>query len=663
MRRVHLEAAEDFVQRIAYENDPVGAVKELVWNALDADATEVDVRFERTALGAIEKVVIEDDGTGINPDSTTKVFERLGGSWKKFASKTPDRGRYLHGNAGQGRLRGFALGTRIRWTTVGEGIQGRARTIVEATAAARNDFIISDPSPTDQAPGTVFEAAGLQTPKLRDLEREKAIPRLTTEFAPYLIAYRDVEIIYDDVRLDPESAILKDTTHDFGFQFEDRPHAASIRIIEWSLKTNRELRLCDSNGMTVDILEPGIQAPGFVFTAYVSWDGMAHHQGQHLLGPEADTPVAPLILAAKDQLKEHFKIRIRERRHEVVEQWKRAEVYPYKDEPSSETEKVERETFDLVATTVHQQIPRPLKHQRAMLQLLKETVKLQPEHTNRILDDIFRLTSDDKAELDRLLNRTSLSSLIKASTAVTNRLDFLRALAHMVFDPETYKLVRERSQLHKILENETWIFGDQFSLLVSDQSLDAVLAQHLHLLRRAEESGEPVLRHDGRVGIVDLMLSRAKRDHDRRQHLVVELKAPKVTVGDKELGQIKSYALAVIRDDRFSNVKTEWDFWLVTKKMDDFAAAEAEQDDRPKGCVWDKRIGSASVRVWVKSWSEIIDDCEGRLQYFKDHFDDTTLDNGLDYLNLAHDSVRIPEVLRIVRQATPPSLDTASPEN
>jgi DNA mismatch repair ATPase MutL len=82
MRRVHLEAAEDHVERLARENDPVGAVKELVWKGLDAEATRVEVILETTAIGVVEKVTVIDNGTGIPPEGCDPAFERIGGSWK-----------------------------------------------------------------------------------------------------------------------------------------------------------------------------------------------------------------------------------------------------------------------------------------------------------------------------------------------------------------------------------------------------------------------------------------------------------------------------------------------------------------------------------------------------------------------------------------------------
>jgi len=637
MRRVHLEAAEDHVERLAREHDPVGAVKELIWNALDADARHVRVVIERSVSESVDKIVVTDDGTGITPEACSATFDKIGGSWKKGARVSQELGRPLHGQAGHGRLRAFALGAFIRWTTVADGIDGRQKTIISAHNSSRNDFQIGDSQLTAEEKGTVVEAWGRQSSVLNKLLVEKARTQLTTEFAPYLAMYPDVEIEFDGERIDPQAAIQKETSYDLEFSHGGQQESAVLRVIEWDMRVDRELHLCDAEGVTVDITEVRIQAPGFDFTVYVLWRGMHDHPGEFLLGEASDGPVASLLSITRQKLRDHFKLRAVERRHEIVDKWKDDGLYPYHEEPETEAEKVERETFDIIATTVQRHMPRPAKHQRATLALLRESVKHQPGHVNKILDEVFRLSSDDKSELDRLLNRTSLSSIIKASSSVADRLDFLAALSHMVFDTEARKLVKERTELHKILENETWIFGEHYQLLVSDRSLDRVLNRHLNLLGRDERTPEPVRREDGSVGIVDLMLSRARKEHDRRQHLVVELKAPKVKVTGKELEQIKSYALAVSEDSQFADVRVEWDFWLVTSEMNRMVRAETRQKDKPRGCAWDLSEGEASIRVWVKTWSDLIEESKGRLQYFREHFDhDPSVEQAMEYLRHVH---------------------------
>ncbi|MFI5937853.1 DUF2397 domain-containing protein [Actinoplanes sp. NPDC051494] len=286
--------------------------------------------------------------------------------------------------------------------------------------------------------------------------------------------------------------------------------------------------------------------------------------------------------------------------------------------------------------------------------------RLRKQAMHELLDELFRLTGDEKANLKTLLDRTSLAAVIKASTGVSDRLTFLAALEHMVFHPEVRKLVKERSQLHRILENEVWIFGERFNLLVSDRSLDTVLDRHLQHLNRQIRNPAPVRRLDNRTGIVDLMLSRARKDHDRHQHLVVELKAPDVIVGHKEINQIQDYALAVLYDEQFADVRVDWDFWLITTKMSDFARAKTHTPDRPPGCIELFQSKTGTARVWLRSWSQVIDDCKERLTYFTEKFaHDPTVDQAMEYLHDHHNG-RISDILIPAARPAPTIDDTAT---
>ena len=67
-----------------------------------------------------------------------------------------------------------------------------------------------------------------------------------------------------------------------------------------------------------------------------------------------------------------------------------------------------------------------------------------------------------------MLENTSLASVIKTSRVIADRLDFIAGLDSLVFDAETKKLTKERSELHRILANETWVFANEYTLTGDD---------------------------------------------------------------------------------------------------------------------------------------------------------------------------------------------------
>jgi hypothetical protein len=125
-----------------------------------------------------------------------------------------------------------------------------------------------------------------------------------------------------------------------------------------------------------------------------------------------------------------------------------------------------------------------------------------------------------------------------------------------------------------------------------------------------------VKRPDGSRGIVDLMFSRNIQlaGSEEREHLIVELKRPDVRIDAAALTQIKSYAFAVVGDERFRDVTTKWVFWAVSSDLDTFAHHEINQRDRPRGMLY--QGDDPSFTIWVKTWSQIINDCRSRLRFF-----------------------------------------------
>jgi hypothetical protein len=230
----------------------------------------------------------------------------------------------------------------------------------------------------------------------------------------------------------------------------------------------------------------------------------------------------------------------------------------------------------------------------------------------------------------------------------------------MVFDPETNMMVGERDHLHKILESELWVFGEQYNLMVSERGLTAALDRHRQLLDEPRTDKTPVKLLDGKSGRLDLLLSVAATEHDRNRHLVIELKAPRIPAGQKELAQIKAYAMAVARDPRFASSTTEWDFWLVTGEIDDDVRQEANQKNRERGVVFEPDLPDApgaKVRVWVRDWGQIIEDAKRRLNYFQKSLQhDPSLDDARDYLRRNHADV-IPEGLLIEQIEDGPAIN------
>lgn len=81
MRQIRLDAKPDHVLRLARRNDPRGAIAEMIWNALDAEACLVEVEIQTNDIEGVERVIVRDDGHGMPAASCSSYFGDLGGSW------------------------------------------------------------------------------------------------------------------------------------------------------------------------------------------------------------------------------------------------------------------------------------------------------------------------------------------------------------------------------------------------------------------------------------------------------------------------------------------------------------------------------------------------------------------------------------------------------
>jgi hypothetical protein len=206
----------------------------------------------------------------------------------------------------------------------------------------------------------------------------------------------------------------------------------------------------------------------------------------------------------------------------------------------------------------------------------------------------------------------------------------------LLFDKENKKKLLERDQLHKILENEAWLFHEEFALSGSEQRLEEVLNKHLDKLGKREDDPDPVVVGDGKTGRVDLLLHKANQPRTGEyDYLIVELKRPSQKINSAVLQQIESYAMAVARDERFSGVKINWTFVAISNELDDYAKRKANQRDKPRGQVYDD--AEFNIKVCAKEWAEVINDARARLRFVNMQLAyEADQDSAKAYLKKAH---------------------------
>lgn len=633
---IQVELTKDHLERLA-KTQPLTGIIELIWNALDADATEIAVEFGRNEIDGIEEIRVVDNGHGMSPSDVEQAFGALGGSWKSSAETSPD-GRPLHGRDGQGRYKAAGIGSRIVWTTVGADAEGqRWMTRIELEFSDLVKVVTSDPQSTDDPTGTRVAIPDLGMNPPQGLGGDDPVDRLTATFALPLQNY-NAHLKYDGVEIDPVAAQVARADIDL----EAEPDNALLTIIEWGRTIDRGLYICDSEGTPLLEQPPGVQAPSFNFTAYLQWTGFEDTDETDLVMSNLDGGERKrLIEAAKDAMRDYFKKRVEEQTREQINRWREENTYPFDGDAKDQTERTVREAFDVVALSASNVVnASDVRGRRLSLRLLREALEQDPGSLHRVLTEVLELPEDRLNELSTILEHTPLSALIATAKEISDRLEFVRALEEIVLnDPDLKKHMRERTQLHRILAGEVWIFGEEFALAVDDEGLTTVLKRHIEILDRQDLAEDvdldPVKDPEGGDRIVDLMLARSiGQSRNRREHLVVELKRPSVKIGDDQAAQIRKYAGAVAKDPRFNSVDVTWDFIVVGTEVVGTPDIERRSNDRPFGQI----MNADGIRVWAMTWGEIIDEALHRLKFVRQHLDyQPSAREAIQYLRATHD--------------------------
>jgi hypothetical protein len=625
MTVLELKAQHDALQKIATTRDPVRAIAEFVWNALDADAIHVSVELNRNALGGLDAITIRDNGNGITRERALADFENLGASWKRTRQRTKFN-RVLHGKEGQGRLRFFSVAQRARWWTVYGAPDGLKKLAIEidSTMLHKSEVREIELDEKDVAFGTTVELSPLKA-AFDWLTSEEARTDFAAIFAPYILQYPDVVITFDGHNVDPEATIA--LSKEFPTHSVICPNRLvkdlSIKVIEWKHSVGgRKIHLGGQSGVVLGSLPANVLAPGFEFSAYVYAPFFQEIADANLLDFDGlnDIDFIKVIEHVRDELGDYFRTRQAEKSNELIQELKNAGVYPYEGDPKSEVEKRERQVLDIAIHAVSsysrdfKRAENPLK--KITLGLLREAVRHNPEAIHNILHHVFHLPKNRQDEFSSLLQKTNLGNIISASTLIADRIVALEVLKSIVFNPAHRRTVRERGELDVLVQANTWIFGENFHITLAETGLSRIMQRVSEELAGGRTKRSKIRKPDGSIGRVDSFLGRIVPHQDQlhREFLLIELKRPSLKIGRKETDQLEDYVNAIRRQPDFLNTSTFWNFFIVTGEYDDDVQERITQQGRPAGVL----IAHETHVVWVKTWSQLIRECEARLRFISD---------------------------------------------
>jgi hypothetical protein len=255
-----------------------------------------------------------------------------------------------------------------------------------------------------------------------------------------------------------------------------------------------------------------------------------------------------------------------------------------------------------------------------------------------VLHEIVELDENEIKTFSQILKSTKLNNIIDTIKLIQDRTVVIDGLEEMVFNKDLK--ANEVKHLQNLIEAHYWIFGEKYNLVTAaEDKFETALRNFNYLL--CGENKKTSIDHIHRLREMDIFAVRQNPIDDTINNIVVELKHPNLTLGEKELSQIKRYMSVIIEQPEFNADNYTWDFILVGTKLNKYIKNEIKNN---------KMHGEKSLvykvdnyRIFVRTWSSIINELKLRHQFLNEKLkiERVKLTTGYNHADEALDKLRV----------------------
>ncbi|HHP5355917.1 TPA: ATP-binding protein [Aeromonas veronii] len=558
------EAVRNDLNKISKE----AAIAEYVWNGFDAGATDITLDYRVNEFGMIDFISIRDNGTGILIREIERTFGRYRDS-KKRGVHSP----IIRGERGLGRFSFFKFAKYAKWESCS--LDGNCTIEIDAEDL-RNYEVEHQASSSHTSTGCTVSFDGIN---IFDLSYEYfvgSVLRYLSEEYSFLLK------ISDKFTLNINSKPLPLIEHSsFNHTFIHESNKFDIEMVLWSKKIREPsyIYFIDERGnIKHKEFSSGNKKNEFYVSVYIRspwFNDFIPEKGAllpdvHNLECECYKELHKHARALVQDL--YRKLRV-DAIDEIIASFEAEGLFPRHDELSIPLQRYQKQMLIDTIKVLHQAEPRFFsgalnkQQKKILLKLLDRILLTNDESLFKVLDGVVDLSDFEVARLSKLLSRTKLSNIIMAVEQVQERQDVIEIIKTMHL--ESRDEVKEVGHIQKVVENNLWLFGEQYHLLTAEEpDFEQALRELLVVHGNEEYYQKGMVQHPDRQKEMDIFAIRRQKeiDHNGEEFfrcLVVELKRANESLKDKHLQQLERY-LAVITSNKFFNDgKHKWDFVLV----------------------------------------------------------------------------------------------------
>jgi len=622
--------------------DTFKAFSELINNALQSGASEIKIDIlENTVSGhlypVIESIELTDNGKGVAQNEFDRKIFEIGTTVKP-------------GGHGIGRFSALQIGESMYIETVGYDEQLKKHTKISTTitgSVLKDKTLTEINFPTDEIvlskPSNSYYKVKISNlhqnrvtnpPKNNRLSEaflEDNLPGALAQYYIYEIFNENVKFFINGTQLEKDKFVI-DKPHHIKRVFTDTDENAH------DVTFNLYNIVSDLNKVKIftTIENAGIRSVASEYT--YSSDYYIPELGTWFIYLESDVFVLDLF---KNALFENFgnedlhnlKALIRSTLNDFFKERNTAFIdfidklnkdasNPFTDQkPVSETHEL---VFNKVAFLVENKF-KILEREDKIKDLVYGLIDNSIRNGNiaPLFSKLVKMKEGTADKFHDLMERTEIENVIQFSSQVASKNEFLEFLHEIVYG-DVSKVLKERSQLHKIVEKHLWLFGENYTQtphLWSDRKIGNIfddIRSKILKYEPSEKDDNLVVSNNAEFNdITDLFFYNEKiTGDDVKEFMVVELKAPKCSLSQKELNQIDKYAFQIEQASGLPTENTKYKLILISSDVTAFAKSKLKsaREQYSVPFMYDIKT-EKNIEVYVMTWSELIEINKRKLNY------------------------------------------------
>lgn len=649
-----LSASSRSVINSGLTDDYRQAIVEYIWNGYDAEAKIVDIQYKKAdEIGNMACLVIADNGKGINRNLLDYTFGQFLDSQKKRSfQRTSD----VHGKKGKGRFSFQKFAYRAEWTTRYLNQQEELKEYtISIDVQDLSSYETTEERTLDKnvySTGTEVKFINFHDIAVDNLEHESFYEYLEQQFAWFLylkkaqgVALRinGIEMAYDNIIADTDDISMDIRNSHFDVTYIRWNKKISDKFYFYMMNSN-----LNENFKTLTSFNN--KTTGFYHSIYVKsayFDNFKYEENSSErfdgVKNQSDEVYKLLHKKLKKMLEEKEKEFVQDvAAVKLVNVYENEGILPvFKQDIYDQSRKQ-----DLIETIkqiyyIQPKIFNGLNVDQSKTLVAFLNILLSSDEREKILgilEDIVKLTDEERSGLYDVLKTTSIKNISKVANMMHNRLVAIERLKLLVNDME--KFTTERNHIQKIMEKCFWLFGEQYNLVSADLTFEKALAKYAYILDGKEKSENMVIDNEQKNRRPDIFLTRKRMVNDANSssmledNIIVELKRPSVDIGIKQYRQIEDYFSLIKNDPNFNAQSRIWKFFVVGKTIDKDVTDKYESFK-----VYNKRYLvniQGHYEIYAMTWDDLFKEFEYRHYYIleKLNFDDKTIQQEIEQVKM-----------------------------